>query len=1307
MLVASGVEFGDACVAALGQLPQMIGNIQAAIGCGTIRRASGISVEVVVGDPVCRGDVIETAADGWIEIRFIDGTVFSLSRDTRVVLSEFARDSNGNLLSALFAVIRGAFAFIAGRVAETGSLWVDTPVGSIRSPARSGGIGMLSLTALMFSFMKEAQAAAPDVTFLDDDSIAYKDFAHGVFELVTKEAIPRHIIVEDPGETIVLTRKGSSVSVNQVANSLTRMEELQAAQQDVLDNYAQGWTAHGSGTTPFFLNPELLQPINFTEPDATHPLGSLAPLEVVFTAPQTFIIPPAPTLAITSIAGQIGVNATDIINASEANTGVEITGITSGVENGRVVTVTIVNSSNQVVYSGTATVSNNSWLIDLSPAAAKTLADGIYTLTADTSNAAGDPADASRTIRVDETPPTIAINTIVKNEVVNVNAASTGFAIAGTVSDAENGQPVTVRIIDSSGQIVDTFTTTLTNKTWSVNVTSSEAKSLHDGGYIVTADVSDTAGNPAPEATRAITVDETPPKVTWLPLPPAQSNVEGTAIALGAITATVNSLPGHSDTVQSLVVSGIPVGAVLTDCTNSFTATSGNTSIDVKSWNLSNLKIIPANDTNSTLTVTATDTDGNAASASELVKVVPLAPDLDPVAAHGNEDTAIALDLGVMVKSLSGANGDASPNSLATLVVKDIPVGATLSDGTGLPGHSFTATAGNTSYDVASWSLSCLKITPPAGFDGCFTLQIAATERDSEGDTGPTATACEVVKVAPVAAPPTASAPTTATTAANTAIDISGVVAGPAAEDADDRVVVLLTVAHGALAVCPVAGVTETLNCPGSLTVSGTADEVSAALASLVYTPNPCFIGCDRLHVSVTSQDGSDTYPTQATAATAIKVTPDSESLIVGGPGPTLDWNDPANWSDGVVPTLGIDATISAPCNYTVIITGTPGAQAESLTIPHGAASTDITVMGILQLAGDIDASYSGKLENCGTLEETANATLIGPITNNGTITADSNIQLDVTGIITGIGKFAIDSGATLEFAPGSKVAPGTTDSQTIYFEQGAAKLIIDDCGKFDGVITGTAIGTHLTPTDLIDLAQLPYVGGSMSVSIAYNSGTNISTMTFGDGISANNVTLHLSGNYTGTAWFFTSINGGAGTEIYDPPMDSSTLTNGATAEIAVASAAQVAPVGTVGAAGDSFHFKDEISGSEGSGVIDVAELSDTQTSMSHHEDAAGTNGPLAISGIGETPGAPGDSFHFKNGVSSSQGSGVSDLAQPGQILASMSHFNAVGTPVPSTISDGAHASELPPLAQHPDDHFNIVPQQWPSAIHVQHDLIV
>src|SRR5713226_1719478 len=164
MLVVSGVEFGDACMAALGQLPQVIGNIQTAIGCGTIRRASGIAVQVAAGDPVCQGDVIETGADGRIEIRFIDGTVFNLSRDTRMELSEFARDSNGTLRSALFAVTRGTFAFITGQLAATGSLTVDTPVGSIRSRARAGGIGMLSFAALIFSLMKEVQAADPNVT---------------------------------------------------------------------------------------------------------------------------------------------------------------------------------------------------------------------------------------------------------------------------------------------------------------------------------------------------------------------------------------------------------------------------------------------------------------------------------------------------------------------------------------------------------------------------------------------------------------------------------------------------------------------------------------------------------------------------------------------------------------------------------------------------------------------------------------------------------------------------------------------------------------------------------------------------------------------------------------------------------------------------------------------------------------------------------------------------------------------------------------------------------------------------------------
>src|SRR5260370_5508458 len=275
MFVASSVECGDQGEAVVALLPQIIGNIQTAIGCGTLRRASGIAVQVMVGDPVCEGDVIETAADGRIGIRFIDGTAFNLSGGTRVTLNEFVCDSSGTSRSALFAVSRGTFAFIAGKLAKTGCLSVETPVGSIRGRAHTGGIGTLSLAAVAFSIIKEVQAADSNGTFLDDDNCAYKDMAHGAFELVTKEPIPRHIIVEDPGATIILSPRGSSISVNQVTNSAARMAELQEAQQDVLDNFAKG--PNGSSSLPF-ANPLPVQPINFIQTDAPSTQNSLPPL---------------------------------------------------------------------------------------------------------------------------------------------------------------------------------------------------------------------------------------------------------------------------------------------------------------------------------------------------------------------------------------------------------------------------------------------------------------------------------------------------------------------------------------------------------------------------------------------------------------------------------------------------------------------------------------------------------------------------------------------------------------------------------------------------------------------------------------------------------------------------------------------------------------------------------------------------------------------------------------------------------------------------------------------------------------------
>ena len=107
-------------------------------------------------------------------------------------------------------------------------------------------------------------------------------------------------------------------------------------------------------------------------------------------------------------------------------------------------------------------------------------------------------------LQIDTTPPAIAINTIASNNIINAAKASAGFTISGTTSGAENGQAVTVNILNSANSVVDSYATTDQNNAWSVRVTSAQATALADGSYTVTANVADKAGNPAPQASHAL-----------------------------------------------------------------------------------------------------------------------------------------------------------------------------------------------------------------------------------------------------------------------------------------------------------------------------------------------------------------------------------------------------------------------------------------------------------------------------------------------------------------------------------------------------------------------------------------------------------------------------------------------------------------------------------------------------------------------------------------------------------------------------------------------------------------------------------
>jgi uncharacterized protein YheU (UPF0270 family) len=69
---------------------------------------------------------------------------------------------------------------------------------------------------------------------------------------------------------------------------------------------------------------------------------------------------------------------------------------------------------------------------------------------------------------------------------------------------------------------------------------------------------------------------------------------------------------------------------------------------------------------------------------------------------------------------------DTDGSETLAVSVSGIPVGATLTDGV----NSFTATAGQTSVDVSTWSFSSLTVAPTQGFIGDFQLTVSATATD-------------------------------------------------------------------------------------------------------------------------------------------------------------------------------------------------------------------------------------------------------------------------------------------------------------------------------------------------------------------------------------------------------------------------------------------------------------------------------------------------------------------------------------------------------------------------------------------------
>ncbi|MET4215124.1 VCBS repeat-containing protein [Bradyrhizobium sp. LB14.3] len=109
---------------------QVIGHVTKLSGSATAVR-NGVSIILNNGDNVEKGDVVSTGGDSTLGITFIDGTVFGLSSNARMVLNEMVYDPNGSNNSSLLSLVAGTITFVAGETAKHGDMKIDTPVATM------------------------------------------------------------------------------------------------------------------------------------------------------------------------------------------------------------------------------------------------------------------------------------------------------------------------------------------------------------------------------------------------------------------------------------------------------------------------------------------------------------------------------------------------------------------------------------------------------------------------------------------------------------------------------------------------------------------------------------------------------------------------------------------------------------------------------------------------------------------------------------------------------------------------------------------------------------------------------------------------------------------------------------------------------------------------------------------------------------------------------------------------------------------------------------------------------------------------
>nr|WP_241189539.1 Ig-like domain-containing protein [Enterobacter ludwigii] len=358
------------------------------------------------------------------------------------------------------------------------------------------------------------------------------------------------------------------------------------------------------------------------------------------------------TVDLAAVAISVNAIATDdVINAAEKGTDLVLSGTTTHVEANQTVYITFGGKS----YTATVDASGN-WTATVPSADLGSLKEGDASVQVSVTNVNGNSASAGREYSVDTTAPTVSIDIVSDNNIINASEAQQDLVVNG-ITNAEAGQTVTVTL---NGK--DYTTTVQADGSWSLSVPSTDLSGIIDGNYTITAAVSDKAGNPA-SVDRDVLVDTTVPQLT---------------IHTVSDDDVINSV----EHAQALIVTGSVTGAAAGDVV---TVTINNKSYTATLDAVGNWSVgVPAVDVNAlaagdhTITATLTDKAGNSNSATHDVAVNLTAPVLtiDTV----SDDDVINSTEKTQDLTLTGTASGLAAGAIVTVMLNGKAYSATVDD---------------------------------------------------------------------------------------------------------------------------------------------------------------------------------------------------------------------------------------------------------------------------------------------------------------------------------------------------------------------------------------------------------------------------------------------------------------------------------------------------------------------------------------------------------------------------------------------------------------------------------------------------